>query len=311
MRDLDAGHHFLRLHELGDALERRDVRGRPNSEVAVGDAALVRHRGGLDEHAPRAAQHQPAPMREVEVLGDAVDRRVGGHGGDDDAVLEGHVADGDGREEQRLGHWQDVGLVGVRRRRRDAERSRLHAALSSVAISLAGLEAGNATIRRPRTGKSPGRKRRPSARRKHAPSSRPCRGPVCGWRCLIRRLPRYCAQEYPDKPITLIVPWPAGGSTDIAMRAIAEAASKDWASPSSSTTRPAAAARVGPADHGGRRQARRLHHRADADHRVPPAADAGSVLGSGSRISPTSSISPATPSASPPAPSDRSRPGRT
>ena len=34
------------------------------------------------------------------------------------------------------------------------------------------------------------------------------------------------AQEYPTKPITLIVPWPAGGSTDIAMRAIADSASK-------------------------------------------------------------------------------------
>ena len=31
---------------------------------------------------------------------------------------------------------------------------------------------------------------------------------------------------YPDRPITLIVPWPAGGSTDISMRAIADSASK-------------------------------------------------------------------------------------
>ena len=34
------------------------------------------------------------------------------------------------------------------------------------------------------------------------------------------------AQDYPIKPITLIVPWPAGGSTDISMRAIADSASK-------------------------------------------------------------------------------------
>src|SRR6195952_29878 len=34
------------------------------------------------------------------------------------------------------------------------------------------------------------------------------------------------AQDYPTKPITLIVPWPAGGSTDISMRAIADSASK-------------------------------------------------------------------------------------
>jgi len=35
-----------------------------------------------------------------------------------------------------------------------------------------------------------------------------------------------CAQEYPSKPITLIVPWTAAGPTDATMRAIAEAASK-------------------------------------------------------------------------------------
>ena len=34
------------------------------------------------------------------------------------------------------------------------------------------------------------------------------------------------AQTYPAKPITLIVPWPAGGSSDIAMRAIADAMAK-------------------------------------------------------------------------------------
>src|SRR3712207_1888077 len=39
------------------------------------------------------------------------------------------------------------------------------------------------------------------------------------------------AQGYPVKPVTLIVPWPAGGSTDISMRAIAEAASKHLGQP--------------------------------------------------------------------------------
>ena len=39
------------------------------------------------------------------------------------------------------------------------------------------------------------------------------------------------AQSYPTKPITMIVPWPAGGSTDVAMRAIAEAASKHLGQP--------------------------------------------------------------------------------
>jgi len=40
-------------------------------------------------------------------------------------------------------------------------------------------------------------------------------------------LPRAAfGQAYPTRPVTLIVPWPAGGGTDIAMRPIAEAASK-------------------------------------------------------------------------------------
>ena len=34
------------------------------------------------------------------------------------------------------------------------------------------------------------------------------------------------AQSFPTKPVTLIVPWPAGGSSDLALRAFAEAAQK-------------------------------------------------------------------------------------
>src|SRR6186713_1473760 len=34
------------------------------------------------------------------------------------------------------------------------------------------------------------------------------------------------AQEFPSKPVTLIVPWPAGGSTDLVMRALANATQK-------------------------------------------------------------------------------------
>jgi tripartite-type tricarboxylate transporter receptor subunit TctC len=32
------------------------------------------------------------------------------------------------------------------------------------------------------------------------------------------------AQNFPARPVTLIVPWPAGGSTDVGMRALASAA---------------------------------------------------------------------------------------
>jgi len=39
------------------------------------------------------------------------------------------------------------------------------------------------------------------------------------------------AQDYPTKPVTLIIPWTAGGPTDVAMRAMAEAASKHLGQP--------------------------------------------------------------------------------
>ena len=55
------------------------------------------------------------------------------------------------------------------------------------------------------------------------------------------------AQEYPTKPITLIVPWPAGGSTDISMRAIAERASKELGQPIAIDNKAGGGGTVGPA----------------------------------------------------------------
>ncbi len=55
------------------------------------------------------------------------------------------------------------------------------------------------------------------------------------------------AQSYPTKPITMIVPWPAGGSTDIAMRAIAEAASKHLGQPIVTDNKAGASGTLGPA----------------------------------------------------------------
>ena len=39
------------------------------------------------------------------------------------------------------------------------------------------------------------------------------------------------AAEFPAKPVTLICPWPPGGSTDVSMRALAEATSKPLGQP--------------------------------------------------------------------------------
>lgn len=55
------------------------------------------------------------------------------------------------------------------------------------------------------------------------------------------------AQDYPTKPITLIVPWPAGGSTDISMRAIADSASKILGQPIVIDNKGGGGGTVGPA----------------------------------------------------------------
>lgn len=55
------------------------------------------------------------------------------------------------------------------------------------------------------------------------------------------------AQDYPVKPITLIVPWTSGGSSDVAMRAIAEVASKKLGQPIIVENKAGGGGTVGPA----------------------------------------------------------------
>lgn len=55
------------------------------------------------------------------------------------------------------------------------------------------------------------------------------------------------AQEFPSKPVNLIVPWPAGGSTDVAMRAIAEVAAKHLGQPITIENKAGGSGTVGPA----------------------------------------------------------------
>jgi tripartite-type tricarboxylate transporter receptor subunit TctC len=59
--------------------------------------------------------------------------------------------------------------------------------------------------------------------------------------------PHAVAQEYPARPITLIVPFPAGGPTDLALRALGEAASKHLGQPVIIENKSGGAGTVGPA----------------------------------------------------------------
>jgi len=64
---------------------------------------------------------------------------------------------------------------------------------------------------------------------------------------ILWMVPAAIAQDYPTKPVTLIVPWPPGGATDIAMRAIAEAASKHLGQPIVIDNKAGGSGAVGPA----------------------------------------------------------------
>jgi tripartite-type tricarboxylate transporter receptor subunit TctC len=55
------------------------------------------------------------------------------------------------------------------------------------------------------------------------------------------------AQDYPSKPVTLIVPWPAGGPTDVTMRAMADAAAKHLGQPIVVENKAGGGGTVGPA----------------------------------------------------------------
>ena len=55
------------------------------------------------------------------------------------------------------------------------------------------------------------------------------------------------AQDFPKRPITLIIPWPAGGPTDIQMRPLAEAAGKILGQPITIENKPGASGTLGPA----------------------------------------------------------------
>jgi tripartite-type tricarboxylate transporter receptor subunit TctC len=60
-------------------------------------------------------------------------------------------------------------------------------------------------------------------------------------------LARGQGERFPNRPITLIVPFPAGGTTDVPMRALAEAASRHFGQPVLVENRPGAGSTLGAA----------------------------------------------------------------
>src|SRR3981189_2293539 len=54
------------------------------------------------------------------------------------------------------------------------------------------------------------------------------------------------AQSFPSRPVTLIVPWPAGGTTDLVLRALATATEKHLGQPVTIENRPRPAGPLGP-----------------------------------------------------------------
>ena len=73
-------------------------------------------------------------------------------------------------------------------------------------------------------------------------SIRSCAAPCSAPPCARRRPAGRRAKRLPAKPVTLIVPFPAGGSADRHLRIVAQDASSTWASPSSWKTGRAPAA---------------------------------------------------------------------
>src|SRR5947199_1155154 len=59
--------------------------------------------------------------------------------------------------------------------------------------------------------------------------------------------PTAAAQGFPSRPITLIVPWPAGGSTDTHLRKLSELASRHLGQPIIIENKPGAGGMLGPA----------------------------------------------------------------
>lgn len=77
---------------------------------------------------------------------------------------------------------------------------------------------------------------------RHVVSSCAC---IVGFCVTAPSLAQSPADRYPDKPIRIIVPFPAGGSVDAIARAIGQRMQENWGQPVVIDTRPGASTLIG------------------------------------------------------------------
>src|SRR6185295_6981892 len=95
----------LRSDKRGNARKSRDLRVRPDADVAVRDAAAGFDRARLDEHDARTALRELAQVHEMPVVHQALGRTVLAHRRDHDAVLRAHLAQAERFKKLGRGHF--------------------------------------------------------------------------------------------------------------------------------------------------------------------------------------------------------------
>jgi hypothetical protein len=102
MGELDRRNGAVLAQMAGDARERRNVRARPQPDVAIGDAAVLGDRGRLDADDAEPAERELAEMGEMPVAREAVGGAVGAHRRQHGAVAQHDLAEAQRGEQKRL-----------------------------------------------------------------------------------------------------------------------------------------------------------------------------------------------------------------